>query len=373
MRTLRHLRDLWVLLGVTLLFVLLLNGALRKVLPGGTAEPAIDPEVRRPSKQQADAYEGSDWPRQYFRELDIAGRMRWESYTYWSRAPFEGQYINIDERGRRRTWNPVAGDDGRSVWVFGGSTVWGIGTRDDHTLPSELSRLLADEGFPVRVTNFGESGFVGTQEVLTLLLELQRGARPDVVVFYDGVNDVYAALLEGVAGIPMNEVNRRREFGLGQDWGTLFRASVHRLEGLRRLAAILRGRPAPVRSVTLAADVVSHYESNARSVRALAEAYDFDVLFFWQPTVFTKRRVTDFERRTRDSRMRVHRDLQLEANRLIEGSEQLGSASYFVNLTHALDGVEEPIYIDFCHLSEQGNRLAAQALLPSVVELLVRP
>ena len=46
--------------------------------------------------------------------------------------------------------------------------------------------------------------------------ELQAGYRPDIVIFYDGVNDTTSAFLEGEAGLTTNEVNRRREFNLLQ-------------------------------------------------------------------------------------------------------------------------------------------------------------
>ena len=35
--------------------------------------------------------------------------------------------------------------------------------------------------------------------------------------------------------------------------------------------------------------VVHHYEANVTLVEALAKSFGFRPLFFWQPTVFTKR------------------------------------------------------------------------------------
>ena len=46
--------------------------------------------------------------------------------------------------------------------------------------------------------------------------ELQQGYRPDLVLFYDGVNDTTSALLEGEATVTTNEINRVREFNLLQ-------------------------------------------------------------------------------------------------------------------------------------------------------------
>ena len=46
-----------------------------------------------------------------------------------------------------------------------------------------------------------------------LELELQRGNVPDVVIFYDGVNDVFSTFQNGASGLPQNEASRVEEFG----------------------------------------------------------------------------------------------------------------------------------------------------------------
>ena len=52
----------------------------------------------------ADAYHDVDWSRDYFEEFHRTQVMRWEPFAYWRRVPFEGRFINVDERGIRRTW-----------------------------------------------------------------------------------------------------------------------------------------------------------------------------------------------------------------------------------------------------------------------------
>ena len=101
--------------------------------------------------------------------------------------------------------------------MLGGSSLWGFGARDNETIPSLLARDLDQRGWRVDLKNLSEIGYVSTQELIALFRELQAGYRPDVVIFYDGVNDTTAALLlEGEAGLTTNEVNRRQEFNLLQ-------------------------------------------------------------------------------------------------------------------------------------------------------------
>ncbi len=107
--------------------------------------------------------------------------------------------------------------------MLGGSSLWGFGARDDQTIPSLLARNLDQRGWRVELKNLSEIGYVSTQELIALVRELQAGYRPDVVIFYDGVNDTTSALLEGEAGLTTNEVNRRQEFNLLQSPARLSR------------------------------------------------------------------------------------------------------------------------------------------------------
>ncbi len=93
--------------------------------------------------------------------------------------------------------------------------MWGYGVRDDSTVASLLSKRLAEKtGYNAEVFNYGQIGYVSTQEVLLLYELLGQGLRPDVVVFYDGINDSFTAYQSGIAGLAQNESFRVREFNL---------------------------------------------------------------------------------------------------------------------------------------------------------------
>jgi hypothetical protein len=83
--------------------------------------------------------------------------------------------------------------------------MWGSGSRDLHTIPSEFARLAEQDGMAVQVTNYGERAWVSWQEVIFLMEELARGERPDVVVFYDGWNDTYVRLTVDPSAEPTHE------------------------------------------------------------------------------------------------------------------------------------------------------------------------
>ncbi len=86
---------------------------------------------------------------------------------------------------------------------------------------------------------------MSTQEVIALTHELEAGYRPDLVIFYDGVNDTTSALLEGEPGLTTNEINRRHEFNLLQSPARLTAALAVKLvsdSGSYRFAQTVRRR-----------------------------------------------------------------------------------------------------------------------------------
>jgi hypothetical protein len=119
------------------------------------------------------------------RELE---RSMYRPYTVWSRKPFAGQAINIDEEGIRKTHHGSTVPDAMRLWMFGGSTMWGTGAPDGQTIPSYMAKLLnQDRGLEVNVLNLGEIGFVSTQENVALSAQ---GAH---CLVWDGAPDEQAA------------------------------------------------------------------------------------------------------------------------------------------------------------------------------------
>jgi hypothetical protein len=110
--------------------------------------------------------------------------------------------------GRRVTWQPTDAPRLR-VWMFGGSTTFGLGQRDDHTIASELAKGADAAGIPIEVTNFGVHGDVHWNETQRLREALASGAAPpDLVVFYDGWNDFKSHTFDYADGSASGEVFR---------------------------------------------------------------------------------------------------------------------------------------------------------------------
>ena len=81
------------------------------------------------------------------------------------------------------------------VHVFGGSTVFGTGSRDEDTISSQLQSLINQQGLNIAVKNYGFMTLVAAQQKAALEnADIKKG---DIVVFYDGGNDAFNAYIYG--------------------------------------------------------------------------------------------------------------------------------------------------------------------------------
>lgn len=123
---------------------------------------------------------------------DVVSKISFSQYVGNEWPDYESPYLNI-EGGRRRTWRSETCAAGQPiVWFFGGSTTYGIDQRDDFTLPSAFAKEADRRGFPVIVENWGMVGDVSWQQNRRLERALASGVTPDIVVYYDGFNDLRA-------------------------------------------------------------------------------------------------------------------------------------------------------------------------------------
>lgn len=374
----------WAVLGLSILLLLALEGAYR-------AQGAVRTALVG-SAPPAHPYADSAWYHDLSREQEAANRLRWRPYVYFRREAFAGALLNIDSAGHRRTVQSSL-PGAALVLTFGGSTMFGADQRDERTIASGLARSL-DGKVPggVEVRNLGETGYVFTQGVLELELQLRSGVRPAVVVFYDGINDVASAVQNREAGLPQNEINRARDFALGRQlfaWETGIDdelravsaaglALAQRIHVVRRLRQLL---PAPAEppydADTLALAVARLYGGTVELVEALAGAYGFVPLYAWQPSLHgsTKPR-TPFEASlmARLDASPFHRamvDVHRAAPGLLRRHLPASAVPRFLDLSGVFADDSSAVFTDLIgHTTERANDRIVSVLAPHVERAL---
>jgi len=331
--------------------------------------------------------------------------------------------VNIDREGLRRTPEldtvKVQKSERLEVFMFGGSTTWGANVSDRETIPAHLNWIMQKDGVPSSVRNFGQIGYVSTQECIALLRECQRGNVPDIAVFYDGVNDVASLQQHCRAGLSINSVNRRDEFNLslrgttGQHIKQIVRNSaiatllvsdqprsldpviggamwqqhiddrradpkvIERIERIMNSAdnseGTARERVAQLLVEDKALELLSYYSATIRMIRAIGDEYGFETWFFWQPVIFTKKHLSPEEQ-----------DILIEEG----GSELIYIAVYnaLLKIINVPDGPnketlaplhrvvylgnafeqegwnDKQAFLDLCHVTSDANELIARLI-----------
>lgn len=285
-----------------------------------------------------------------------------EMYVGWRGRPFEGHYLSIGTNGLRNTpLIDASSKEPLKVFAFGGSTMWGEGASDDETIPAWLQRQLNEQcNYPIEVTNFGQRGWVSTQGLIELILQLRAGNVPDVVVFYDGYNEITAAHSTQQIGVPENFWDLR-------NIDIMQRAAGKVAKGTELGRLLLRAPPRPVYEidvVTTSKAVVDNYLSVLDLTKSLGLQYGFDVRFFWQPQLFTETKVLTPE----ESALQNHPWLPEPVKQLIPAvySKITDAAQTHPELADIHDcftGVRDKLYFDPCHIFGAGNKLVAESML----------
>jgi hypothetical protein len=364
------LRTAWLVLGVTIALFLVLEIGMRIVQKPGADDDA-PPRVMLAGDPRQEPWYG-----EFNRDYNATRGQRWRPYLYFGRNPsYSGRYISIDSAGRRVTPQPTTpATPVARVWFFGGSTMWGTSQRGEHTIAAEAAtrlQTLAGPGKRVEVVNFGETGYVNTQELMQLMLELRAGRVPDVAVFYDGLNDVASTVQYGAPGIPQNEAKRASEFAMGRaldrsSYGQGTRRDLGRLalltgQAFQQLAITnwVKGlKPAPQTTYpsadSAARGTVEMYAGNVRLIEALAARYGFTPIYVWQPNLHTsEKRLDPYEERLRRqiAASAFHRRIQ-EVHRVIPPMVDSAMATIvprdrFVQDAALFRGDTLPVYTDW--------------------------
>jgi lysophospholipase L1-like esterase len=359
------------LLNVVVLLVLLEIGA--RALRLWSADPGESPRGGEPVA--LDAVEACDWFGAYWSEHHRSGQKRYQPYTLWRSRAFAGETINIDRRGVRRTPGAECEPGAVKVFTFGGSSMWGHGVPDWETIPAHLQAgWQSDTDRRICVENFGERGWVATQGLIELIRQLQQGNVPDVVIFYDGANDVGAAYQSGRSDshLELDVITDRFErsprllIANSALLGLIGRAAGWGPFQPRRLGD---GDPG-----SLGRGTVNAYLSTCDIVESLARTWGFECRFFWQPIITVGGKpLTGAERLIEERLTSMYPDLKRwygAAHTEIRHAADCRTRLH--DLTSVFDSIRLQTYIDLVHLTPEGNRLVAQRILEVCGEVDLR-
>lgn len=290
---------------------------------------------------------------------------QYQPYELWISPPnLRKPGVTIGPDGFRIVpYNAAPTDNAQKVFLFGGSTMWGVRVNDRQTIAFYLAREL---GPAYRVLNLGERGFNSVQEFNRLMRLIAEGNVPDIVVFYDGANDTWDGVYSPAIPRWHHYLN---EFEQGVFEGNIFLAPLKKTnlyflsQWLQRKTHVWDANVAKMINHN-APRVLDMWLENNRMAQAVGDRYGIKIYFAWQPIIFSGKKPLDSQEKAIVEKESVvlKRGFQKVYQLAGERFPRMNLAKYppVQDLTDVFNQEPEPIYLDFCHVNARGNELIAR-------------
>lgn len=339
--------------------------------------------------EEMSAYSYYDWKEDYFKDLTAwyttgKDRLVYEPYSLWKHQPFQSKNINVMDNGYRKTINPVKENPHQTlnVFIFGGSTTWCLEVPDPYTYSSLVSAKL-NEKYPdsqINVRNYSAGGFLQDQEIV-LLSRLLQHDKPDLVIFYDGVNDVSNKV---AFGWPHSHYPMYSNFSTGTTYKDVLIYMLRTIHARSRLVQLLipdsrkSEHPFITDPDTLdqnSEELYENWKSNYLYLDKLSTKFGFNYMVILQPNLYSTQKV-------------LHPEEEIIKNLpAIKASEASIRVSYpklqrlakdrmhpnFYDFTSVLDEVEEHVFLDRCHVTAIANDKIAEGIVKMIYEKKLLP
>ena len=303
-----------------------------------------------------------------FRQLLTESFRRPFTFEQWVQireAPFQGKYVNVSEHGFRKV--PQQGPwpidpNNYNVFMFGGSTTFGYGVRDDQTLPACVQRMLAARGVAnkrVCIYNFGRGYYYSTPERILFEQLLINGAKPNLAIFTDGLNDFYHPddVLENTP-----ELKKAMEPSVPKAVTNHILAVLMKLPvgeaaefiGSRIIAPARPGKGDPA----VLATVINRYVFNKTAIELIARNHGIATVFVFQPVPYY---LYDQNHHLFRGNVMIYHDVTVGYPMMVEHMKQHPMGDGFLWLADIQKDQAKPLYCDQVHYTpEFTNQIAGE-------------
>ena len=316
-------------------------------------------------------YQKNDWPiaseiLRDFHRLKEQG-FSYQPWVQFSEGEFSSKHLNIsvDRWGNPvRKMSSLCKDEQSCfrIFVFGGSTTFGYHVADQQTWPNylqeNLNRYFSKSG--IEVTNYGRGIYYPSQQLALLIDLLRHGDRPNLVIFFDGVN------LGSKDDTPRftKKTNKLFQFAQGRENPPLTQLSAFRKIPLVKLISKLSNEQNPsLQSDSSIKDpqiIKRIFETNWDIASKLGEQYNFQFLVVLQPdAIYNYQQYRDplpaTYQQSRKVREELHKILDTKGEKFIDLRELFSTYNQ-----------QKKAILDDCHYTPEFNKFIATTLIANI-------
>lgn len=287
-------------------------------------------------------------------------------FVGWKMLKYKGPTTTIDENGYRLHAARTQGNPQRSVHFFGGSTMWGEGSDDEHTIPALFNTQFPND----TVVNHGQLAYNTRQEVDALISLYSKKIHPDLVVFYDGVNDAAFLCPAEITELPAHRLVPmfRQKIYVSKSFlvkEALNKAFLENIIKLIQRRSDPKNKPSPYDCISdpeKAQEIADMFMMNWELAHEIVTARGGKFIAILQPAALVGNPRTDHLKIDEDFKANFA-DVYRRISEKIEEKKH----PWIYDLSNVLDG-NDHIFIDFCHVSANGNEKVAKAIAEIVAQ-----
>jgi lysophospholipase L1-like esterase len=256
--------------------------------------------------------------------------------------------------------------------MLGGSTLWGTGSEDWQTIPSFVAKFL-NEQIPLSIVyNYAETGHVSSQELNRLISEIKKGNIPDLVIFYDGINDANSgARMLGALQTPSYHDYMERFERVFKINKFMYFMEILKTTYTYRAFVLLKRKLLPdyeeIWEKTIKEEqkrqsiekTVKYLVGNYKIASAIGKMYGFEVIVILQPYLNANNKILqNYEKQMLSNGRTVIDDTYAELKKI----GRLENPFMTYDLSGIFKTIDDPIYIDWAHIGPQGNYYVAKKI-----------
>lgn len=307
------------------------------------------------------------YARQVFKDY-FSVQHQYEPFVGWKSKAISSQTTTISKDGERTHTPPESTTTQKKVArFFGGSTMWGEGSDDGHTIPALFNSLAPD----YEVHNHGQLAYNTRQGLDALISLYTKGEKADIVIFYDGVNDAAFLCPKEITELPAHRLvpMYRHKLYAGKSTAAKELLATVFYENIVKLAQAKKQKSRPedspydcVTNPAKAEQIAEIMMRNWELAHEIVTNRGGKFIAVLQPAAFIGKPRTDHLELDHD----LGKNFQAVYGQIKKKIAERNHP-WIHDLSDRFDG-NDYIFVDFCHVSPNGNEIIAKEIARLVNE-----
>ncbi|MBC7848743.1 MAG: SGNH/GDSL hydrolase family protein [Chitinophagaceae bacterium] len=220
------------------------------------------------------------------KETALSNQYEYQPWIEFKNIDYKGSHMNIENNVRKSipdSYYSAGASDTLLIYFFGGSTTFGFNVADFETIPSyfvEAYKAKYPNAKAIKVVNWGCPNYYTYQELMLFTKLLIEDHKPDVAIFFDGLNDFWFGKMN-YSSESFYSFYFRKSYFAKRPPSTSDKWFVDSLQSLFKT-------PVGMAEQQFSDQLITNYFSNIEKIKKMAVVGGTKTYFFCQPTPFYK-------------------------------------------------------------------------------------